>query len=188
MTGAPKVDARDRDAGSEPRGTDARTGNHPSSLAPSPESGAVEAAEPEDAPEGLPDRPPPRRFERVAPFVAVGLGGILGADARYAVGLWAAERWGTLFPWPTLLVNVAGSLVLGFYLTLVTERVRGRPTSRLFVATGFLGAFTTFSAFSYETLTLVRMGAPGQAAAYVAASLAAGLAAVALGIVAAHAL
>jgi CrcB protein len=120
--------------------------------------------------------------------LAVSAGGLLGANARYAVGLWAAERWGAFFPWGTLLINVSGSFLLGFYLTLVTERFIGRSTTRLFLATGFLGAFTTFSTFNYETLQLVQRGEVGAALAYVGVSLASGLMAVLAGIAAAHAL
>ena len=126
--------------------------------------------------------------QRAATPLAIGAGGFLGANARYLVGLWALERWGTAFPWGTLIVNVAGSFVLGVYLALVTERFAGRPATRLFVATGFLGAFTTFSTFSYEAVSLVSAGAPGAALAYVAGSLVIGLVAAAGGVLCAHAL
>src|SRR5207248_8726340 len=76
----------------------------------------------------------------------------------------------------------------GCYLTLATERFAGRSTVRLFVATGFLGAYTTFSTFSYEAVSLARHGAVGAAVAYAVASLALGLAAVVAGILAARAL
>ena len=125
---------------------------------------------------------------RLATPLAVSIGGLLGANARYAVGLWAADRWGALFPWGTLLINVSGSFVLGFYLTLVTERFIGRSTTRLFLATGFLGAFTTFSTFNFETLQLLQRGEVVPALAYVSASLIGGLLAVLAGIAAAHAL
>jgi CrcB protein len=138
----------------------------------------------------LNDRPWPFRAwpPRLAATTAVGLGGILGANARYRVGLWAADRWGTSFPWGTLLINVSGSFVLGFFLTLVTERFTGRPMSRLFVATGFLGAYTTFSAFTYETARLIQHGELVRAVAYASASLIGGVAAVVAGIVAARVL
>jgi len=183
-----RVDPPPRAAQLGSEGDDTRAEDDPTPLDPPPASEAVQEAELGGDPEGRPERPAPRRFARAVPLLAVGLGGVLGAEARYAVGLWAVARWGASFPWATLLVNVAGSLVLGFYLTLVTERFSGRSTTRLFVATGFLGAFTTFSTFSYETLALVRMGAFGLAATYVAASLAAGLAAAVFGVLAAHAL
>ena len=126
--------------------------------------------------------------ERLAPFVAISAGGFLGANARFLVGLWVVERWGAAFPWGTLLINLSGSFVLGFYLTLVTERFADRPTTRLFVATGFLGAYTTFSTFSYEVVQLLTQGSAMQALGYVAGSLVLGLAAAACGMLAAQTL
>lgn len=126
--------------------------------------------------------------ERLTTIAAVSAGGFLGANARYLVGLWAAARFGAAFPWGTLLINVSGSFVLGFYLTLVTERFSGRSTTRLFLATGFLGAYTTFSTLSYEVVLLAAEGAPAQALAYVAGSLMLGLAAAVAGMLSAHAL
>ena len=149
---------------------------------------AVAESELEVAPHDRPAIPFSVLRARLATTLAVSVGGLLGANARYAVGLWAADRWGALFPWGTLLINVSGSFVLGFYLTLVTERFIGRSTARLFLATGFLGAYTTFSTFSFETLQLVQRGAVGPALAYVGASLVGGLVAVLAGIAAAHAL
>jgi CrcB protein len=96
------------------------------------------------------------------------------------------DHWGSTFPWGTLLINVTGSFILGFYLTVVTERVEGRATTRLFIATGFLGAYTTFSTFAYETADYVRAGEPLRALAYVGASLVCGFVAVVVGIAAAR--
>lgn len=153
---------------------------------------AVAEAELAQAPEDLPAVPARERWlarlAPLAPYAAISAGAVLGADVRYAVGLWAAGHWGAAFPWGTLLINVTGSLLLGFYLTLVTERFAGRATTRLFVATGFCGAYTTFSTFSYETVTLVQGGAVLAAVAYVLGSLALGLHAVGAGILAARAL
>jgi CrcB protein len=126
--------------------------------------------------------------QRSTTFAAIGCGGFLGANARYSVGLWAAATWGAAFPWGTLLINLVGSFVLGLFLALVTERFSGRPTTRLFLATGFLGAFTTFSTFSYETVQLLARGATIAALAYVAGSLLLGLAAAVVGLLCAHAL
>jgi CrcB protein len=136
--------------------------------------------------DALPLRPAWR--ERLTTIVAISGGGFLGANARYLVGLWAAERFGAAFPWGTLLINVTGSFVLGFYLTLVTERFTGRATTRLFLATGFLGAYTTFSTLSYEAVQLLLGGATVPGLAYVVGSIALGLAAAIVGIVCAHAL
>jgi fluoride exporter len=150
---------------------------------------AVAEAELAHAPQDvrlLPQHPAWR--ERLPTIAAVGAGGFLGANARYLVGLWVAEHFGTAFPYGTLLINVSGSFVLGFYLTLVTERVSGRPTTRLFLATGFFGAYTTFSTLSYEAVQLVAEGTALVGVAYVGASLLLGIAAAVAGILAAHAL
>lgn len=149
---------------------------------------AVAEAELGQAPAGRPSPRYPLWRERLTRVAAVGTGGFLGANARYLVGLWVAQRWGDVFPWGTLLINITGSFVLGFYLTLVTERVSGSASTRLFVATGFLGAYTTFSTFSYEAVRLVQHGQPISALAYVSASLIVGLAAAVAGLTAAHAL
>lgn len=143
---------------------------------------AVEAAELAHAPADWRGPARPRRLDALAPVIAVGGGAVLGANARYLAGLAVERWWGSAFPWGTLLVNVAGSFVLGFYLTLATERFAGRATTRLFVATGFLGSFTTLSTFSYETVQVLQHGQPGPALAYAGATLAAGLLAVAAGI------
>lgn len=149
---------------------------------------ALEEAELPHAPSDAAEAPIAPLRARLTPHVAIGLGGLFGANARYWVGQWATGRWGAGFPWSTLLINVSGAFVLGFYLALVTERFTGRATTRLFVATGFLGAYTTFSTFSDETLNLLRHGAIAHAVAYVAASLLLGLAGVILGMLGAHAL
>src|SRR5205085_57949 len=89
----------------------------------------------------------------------VGLGGFLGANARYWIGLWIQARWGSSFPWSTFVINITGSFILGLFLTLVTGRyaVPGTPVLRLAVAIGFVGAYTTFSTFEFETFALVGM-------------------------------
>jgi CrcB protein len=134
------------------------------------------------------DRQRPFRLwhPRLSSFTAIGVGGLLGANARYQVGNWVVERWGSAFPWGTLLINVSGSLVLGFFLTLATERVVVRPTTRLLIATGFLGAYTTFSTFSYEAVRLFQSGDLVQGVAYVGGSLIAGVAAIVAGTAAAR--
>jgi len=91
-------------------------------------------------------------------FLWIGLGGFLGANSRYLVVLWAARVWGADFPYGTLLVNVVGSFILALFLTLTTGKLAVPPETRLFVAVGFLGSFTTFSSFSYEWYQLVAQG------------------------------
>ncbi|NCP86638.1 MAG: fluoride efflux transporter CrcB [Anaerolineae bacterium CG_4_9_14_3_um_filter_57_17] len=91
-------------------------------------------------------------------FLIISAGAILGANARYWLGGWAAEKFGAAFPYGTLIINVTGSLVLGFFMTLITERFIVDPRWRLFVAIGFLGAYTTFSTYTYESANLILTG------------------------------
>jgi fluoride exporter len=115
-----------------------------------------------------------------APLV-VGVGGATGSVVRYEVSRMSAAAWGTAFPWGTLAVNVAGCALIGLYLALVGGRLPDRPLPRLLVVTGFLGGLTTFSAFAWETVALVRDDRPSVAALYVVVSVVAGLAAVLAG-------
>lgn len=108
-------------------------------------------------------------------------GGALGAVARYGVGEWARARFGEAFPWGTLVVNVAGSLLLGLLLGLALTGKASRPTRALF-GTGFLGAFTTFSTFSCESYALFEGGKVGAAALNLSANLVVGLVAAAVGL------
>ncbi|MBX5492529.1 MAG: fluoride efflux transporter CrcB [Chloroflexi bacterium] len=120
------------------------------------------------------------------PYLVIALGGALGANVRYIVNLLAGRWLGATFPYGTLGINITGSLVLGFFLTLATERLEIDPLWRLFFATGFLGAYTTFSAYTYESLLLLREGAYVPALAYLVGSVLGGLGGAALGIAAAR--
>lgn len=91
-------------------------------------------------------------------YLLVGLGGFLGANARYILGGVFANLYPTSFPYETLAINVTGSLVLGFFMTLVTGRLDLPPEYRLLFAIGFVGSYTTFSTFTYETLALAEEG------------------------------
>lgn len=91
-------------------------------------------------------------------FLFVGAGGFAGAVTRYAVGLWIGQRWGRSFPLGTFVVNVSGSFLIGLLMPLLTERLVVNPQWRLLLVVGFLGAYTTFSAFEYETGTLLKDG------------------------------
>jgi CrcB protein len=124
--------------------------------------------------------------DEIMPFLVIAAGGVLGANARYLVGLWAAERFGSTFPYGTFLVNVSGSLLVGFVLTLLTERFAIYPLWRLFFVTGFLGAYTTFSAYTWETAELMRGGAWALALVYLVGTVAAGMVGVLVGIAAAE--
>ncbi len=115
-------------------------------------------------------------------YLLVGLGGFLGANARYVVGGWVAERYGSAFPYGTLVINVTGSFIIGFFLTLVTERFVVHPNWRLFFAIGFLGAYTTFSTFTFESIALLQDQAWVAGLANLGGSLLLGLIAVGAGI------
>jgi len=91
-------------------------------------------------------------------FLLIAIGAALGANARYLIGNWAGHRLGADFPYGTLLVNISGSFLLGFLLTLATERVTISPETRLLLAVGFLGSYTTFSSFAVESMNLGRQG------------------------------
>jgi CrcB protein len=116
-------------------------------------------------------------------FVIVAAGGAAGAMARYAVALLVALFWKRELPLATLLINVSGSFVLGFFATFAAERTMIDPAWRLLVATGFIGAFTTFSTFEYETQRLAESGAMTWAIVNVVMSVVAGFLAVQLGVV-----
>ena len=91
-------------------------------------------------------------------FLAISLGAILGANARYWLGVWAAQKLGTSFPYGTLIINVTGSLILGLFLTLISGHYMVDARWRMFVAVGFLGAYTTFSTYTYESVFLIMNG------------------------------
>jgi CrcB protein len=156
--------------------------------APEAEPVAIAEAERNRTPADLRDTRASGSREWLWSVLAISVGGFLGANARYLSGLWIAARWGETFPWGTLAVNLVGSFILGFYLTLVTERFTGRSTTRLFIATGFLGSLTTFSTFSHDAVALILADHIARAAAYTVANLALGLAAGIAGIVSARVL
>lgn len=89
-------------------------------------------------------------------FLVLFVGGGLGATARYGAGLWAERALGEEFPWGTLLVNVGGSLLIGVLMHFALTADWMTPRAKLALVTGFCGAFTTFSTFSYETLRAIQ--------------------------------
>jgi CrcB protein len=91
-------------------------------------------------------------------YLAISLGGILGANARYLMTGWAAERFGTVFPYGTFIINISGAIILGFFTAFIQDRAFIHPNYRLFFATGFCGAYTTFSTYTYESLRLLQDG------------------------------
>lgn len=124
----------------------------------------------------------PGWWGRLAPYLVVNAGGALGANLRYLVGLWAAARWPGVLPWGTLLINLTGSLLLGVLLTLLAARRPEPRLLRLFLGTGLLGAYTTFSTFSTETVALAASGHLPLALIYVALSVGGGYGAAWVGV------
>lgn len=111
----------------------------------------------------------------------VGLGGALGAVARYGLSTWVQRSTPGSFPAGTLAVNVLGCFALGALAAAIEVRPGLHPELRYLLGVGFLGGLTTFSAFGYETFELLRAGQPGLALGSVAANMLLGLASVAAG-------
>ncbi len=117
-------------------------------------------------------------------LVWVGIGGGIGAIARYAMGKGITERANSLFPYGTFTVNLLGAFLIGVLFALLVERGVGHPHLRLLLITGFLGGFTTFSAYTINAITLIEAGSWNTALLYVMASNLLGLLACLAGIVA----
>ena len=118
---------------------------------------------------------------------AVAVGGAVGSVFRFLVGIWFLQRVGPGFPWGTFVVNMSGAFAIGMVLELAQSRLGLHPYARLFLATGILGGYTTFSAFAYETYLLGRDAFTAQALLYGFGSVVTGVVAVFLGIVIARA-
>lgn len=88
----------------------------------------------------------------------ISIGAVLGANLRYWVGDWAAQRFGSGFPYGTMLVNLTGSFLLGLIISLTLEHFIIDPRLRILLTIGFLGSYTTFSTFAYESVTLISQG------------------------------
>jgi len=88
----------------------------------------------------------------------VALGGAIGSVARYLLGGWFAARFGAAFPYGTFVINVTGSFIIGLFLAYAQDRVSLSPYWRLFFAVGFVGGYTTFSTFEYESVRLFQDG------------------------------
>jgi CrcB protein len=91
-------------------------------------------------------------------YLVVGAGGFIGAIARYIIGAWIGQKWGRSFPLGTFVINISGSFFIGLIMTLLTEKLMVNPQWRLLLVIGFLGAYTTFSTFEYETGSLLKDG------------------------------
>ena len=91
-------------------------------------------------------------------FLAVSIAAIVGANLRYLLSRIAARQFGPVFPYGTLLINVVGSFIVGFFIIWTTERVLIDPRWRLVVVIGFCGSFTTFSSYAFETMAYFEQG------------------------------
>jgi CrcB protein len=118
----------------------------------------------------------------LAAVLWVGLGGFLGANARYLLGGWMASQLGAGFPYGTYVINVTGSFILGFFLAFAQDRTWVAPGARLLFAVGFVGAYTTFSTFEYESIRLLQDGEMLLGAAYLIGSVVTGSVAAIAGI------
>jgi CrcB protein len=91
-------------------------------------------------------------------ILLISFGAVLGANARYWIGDWASNHWGSSFPYGTLLINLSGSLIMGFFIAYFMQRLNLDPRWRLIIAVGFLGSYTTFSSYTLESVQLMSAG------------------------------
>jgi len=110
-------------------------------------------------------------------YLMIALGGALGSILRYWVGSTVSGRMGIKFPYGTLVINVTACVIIGFSLTYLTKRADLSPAWRYLIPVGFIGAYSTFSTYEWETLSTMRSGAFFLAALYALGSLILGLAA-----------
>jgi CrcB protein len=118
----------------------------------------------------------------------VGIGGCLGSALRFWLGSYVGDRLGGRFPYGTFVVNISGSFLIGMVVTILAEKTQWSPNWRYLIPIGFIGGYTTFSTFEYETFRLFQDGQMLAAALNVTLSVIVGFAGVWLGIVAGRAL
>lgn len=111
-------------------------------------------------------------------YVMVGVGGCLGSILRFWLGSYIGERMGTRFPYGTFVINVTGSFLLGLVFAFLTIKTDWSPNWRYLIPIGFIGGYTTFSSFEYETLRTIQDGQLGLGLLYVALSVFCGFVAV----------
>ncbi|MFB2551511.1 fluoride efflux transporter CrcB [Ensifer soli] len=121
-------------------------------------------------------------------IVLVAAGGAIGSVLRYQAGIVALRLFGTHFPWGTLFVNVTGSLMIGIFVEVIARAFDASMDVRVFLVTGVLGGYTTFSAFALDAVALSERGELATAFAYVAASVTVSIAAVFAGLALARAI
>ena len=115
-------------------------------------------------------------------YLWIAAGGALGALARYWVGAFIGGRMGSKFPYGTFVINITACVIIGFSLTYLGKRVEINPAWRYLIPIGFVGAYSTFSTYEWETLSTLRSGAFALAALYSIGSLLLGLVATWCGI------
>ncbi|WP_428428377.1 fluoride efflux transporter CrcB [Pararhizobium sp.] len=104
-------------------------------------------------------------------ILLVAAGGAVGSVLRYLVGLWTLRSFGPSFPWGTLTVNITGSFLIGVFAEVIARKFGASAEMRVFLITGILGGYTTFSAFSLDAITLLERGELVTALIYVASSV-----------------
>ena len=117
-------------------------------------------------------------------YLVVGIGGFLGAIARFWLGGYVSSKMGTRFPYGTFLINCSGSFLIGFIVTVLAEKTHWSPNWRYLIPIGFIGAYTTSSTFEYETFRVVQDGEFAIAFLNIFLSVALGFFAVWLGVIA----
>jgi len=103
-------------------------------------------------------------------FILVSLGAIAGANLRYILSRYAAKVLGPVFPYGTLMINILGSFIVGWFMIWTTERVLVDPRWRLLIVVGFCGGFTTFSSYAFESMAYFEQGQWGLMAANILAN------------------
>lgn len=115
-------------------------------------------------------------------ILLVAIGGAIGSVGRYLVGLWATRLAGPNFPWGTLTVNILGAFAIGLFVEMIARRLDASAELRVFIVTGIIGGFTTWSSFTLDTMVLFERGEVGLSALYLLASLLVSFAAIFAGL------
>jgi fluoride exporter len=121
-------------------------------------------------------------------YVMVGIGGCLGSILRFWLGNYVGSKMGTRFPYGTFVINISGSFLIGLVFAFLTERSQWSPYWRYLIPIGFIGGYTTFSSFEFETLRTIQEGQFGIGLLYMTSSVVLGLAAAWGGLIAGRAL
>jgi CrcB protein len=121
-------------------------------------------------------------------YLMVGIGGCLGSILRFWLGSYIGNKMGTRFPYGTFVINITGSFLIGLVFALLTVKTEWSPNWRYLIPIGFIGGYTTFSSFEFETLRSMQDGQIGLGLLYVAASVVVGFVAVWGGMIAGRAM